>query len=368
MPPSHSDYYFGAGPARLPPAVRQQICAAIDHVTPGVSILELSHRSETFANILHQARRLLRSLYAVPDHYHILFMQGGASSQFDAVPLNILGDARHASYLDTGLWSCKAARLAAKYTRIKIIAGLEQKNNKLRSIDAQHWRVDQAGAYFHITPNETADGIALPEAVLSDTTAPVDVSAEVPVVADMTSCLLMRKVDFSRYGIVYAGAQKTLGIAGVTIVIVRDDLLHRAAEQTPHLYRYDLHVRENSIVNTAPVFACYVTGLMLAWVHKNGGIEAMRTQAKKRADLLYAAIDAHPLLQNNIDPASRSPINVVFNAERAGLIEKLLRNAQAAGLSGLAGHRLVGGVRASMYNGTPVAAVEKLAGLIAELT
>ena len=146
MPPSHSDYYFGAGPASLPPAVKQQICAAIDHVTPGVSILELSHRSETFANILNQARRLLRSLYAVPDNYHILFMQGGASSQFDAVPLNILGDAGHASYLDTGLWSRKAARLAAKYTRIKIIAGLEQKNNKLRSIDAQHWRVDQAGA------------------------------------------------------------------------------------------------------------------------------------------------------------------------------------------------------------------------------
>ena len=289
-------------------------------------------------------------------------MQGGASSQFDAVPLNILGDAKHASYLDTGLWSRKAARLAAKYTDIKMIAGLEQNNGRVCCVDSRHWQVDQASAYFHITPNETVDGIALPEV------AQLDVPADVPVVADMTSCLLMRAVDFCRYGIVYAGAQKTLGIAGVTIVIVRDDLLNRVARQTPHLYRYDLHVKENSIVNTAPVFACYVTKLMLEWAHKNGGIEAMQTQAKKRADLLYAAIDAHPLLQNNINQANRSPINVVFNAAQAGLIEKLLHKAQAAGLSGLAGHRLAGGVRASMYNGAPMVAVEKLAGLIARLT
>ena len=354
-----STHYFGAGPAALPDEVKQQ--AKIDFLqyqNSHVSILELSHRSEEFCQILRDAQMLLRELYAIPKNYHILFMQGGATSQFDAVPLNILGEAKHATYINTGLWSRKAADLARKYTSINLIEGLEKENSVIRCRHSNCWNVNEDTAYVHVTPNETVDGIELS-----------DVSElRVPVVADMTSCLLMKDIDVSRYGVLYAGTQKTLGIAGLTVVIVRDDLIGRVNPLTPEMYRYDTHVKENSIVNTSPVFACYMTKLMLEWVRDHGGVRKMIALAKERSELLYKSINESDLLMNKIASDSRSTINVVFNSPDQNLIASIISKAQQQGLTGIAGHRLVGGVRASMYNGTPIEAVKKLNRIIQNLS
>ena len=346
-----STHYFGAGPAALPLEVKQQIQSNIVRFTESdISILELSHRSEEFALILDSARNLLRNLYSIPSNYHILFMQGGATAQFDAVPLNLLGTAKHMTYIDTGFWSRKAADLAKKYAEVTLLNGLAEADGKICCIDTDQWNVSNDSAYVHITPNETIDGIELRSIK----------EMSIPLVADMTSCLLMRPFDISQYGLIYAGTQKTLGIAGLTVVIVRDDLLQQVSEQTPHLYRYDIHVREKSLVNTTPVFACYVTQLMLDWVNKNGGVKSMATQAQRRAELLYSAIDENPNIVNNICVANRSSVNVVFDFLHPQALQTFLAATNERGLLGLAGHRLVGGVRASMYNGTPMAAVENL--------
>ncbi len=348
-------HYFGAGPAALPDEVKQQAQKDLHQFQNShVSILELSHRSDEFSEILSQAQSLLRDLYAIPNNYHILFMQGGATGQFDAVPLNILGNAKHATYINTGLWSRKAADLARKYTTIKLIEGLDENDGEIICRQSESWNVSNDTAYVHITPNETVDGIELPE--ISGFGS--------PIVADMTSCLLMKDIDVSQYGILYAGAQKTLGIAGLTIVIVRDDLVRQANAVTPDMYRYDIHVKENSIVNTSPVFACYMTKLMLEWVHRNGGVKKMVTLAKERSQMLYQSINKNDLLVNKIAAESRSSINVVFNSADKSIIDSIISQAHQQGLTGLSGHRLVGGVRASMYNGTPMEAVVLLNKII----
>ena len=347
----NSTHYFGAGPAALPLEVKRQLQSdVIRFRDTEISILELSHRSDEFAAILDSARSLLRKLYSIPEQYHIIFMHGGATAQFDAVPLNLLGTAKHMSYVDAGFWSRKAADLAKKYGEVKIVKGLTAKENKICCIDSSQWMVSSDSAYVHVTPNETIDGIELDSIE----------EMPIPVIADMTSCLLVRPFDVTQYGLIYAGTQKTLGIAGLTVVIVHDDLLQRASEQTPYLYRYDVHVREQSLVNTSPVFACYVTQLMLDWVSKNGGVERMYSQAQARARLLYKTIDKNSNLVNRICDQNRSNINVVFDCLPPQAVQTFLMSAGERGLLGLAGHRLIGGIRASMYNGTPMAAVEEL--------
>ena len=356
MSPGH---YFGAGPAALPAEVKQQINqAVIQYQDLPISILELSHRSDEFFRILDDARKLLVSLYSIPDNYHVLFMQGGASLQFDAVPLNLLGSMQHATYLDTGLWSRRAAKFAEKYAQVDLVNGLEQLGNKNCLLAQDKWKIKAETAYLFVTPNETVDGIALPEIE----------SFEIPVVADMTSCLMMRPIDIARYGIIFSATQKTLGISGLTVVIVRDDLLARVSENTPYLLRYDEHVKENSIVNTSSVFACYVCKLMLEWIDQQGGVDEIVKQAEQRASLLYSAIDESEAWSNSICAAARSPINVVFDCQQKQMLEKFLSEAKQYNLTGLAGHRLKGGVRASMYCGTPLAAVEKLSELIRNIT
>ena len=350
-----STHYFGAGPAALPSAVKQQIQTdIIQYRNSPVSILELSHRTDEFSEILQRASHALRELYSIPDHYHILYMHGGATAQFDAIPLNLLGNARHAVYIDTGLWSRRAAEFAQKYGEVKVINALVNNNDEIRCIPSSEWKIDSTSAYVHVTPNETIDGVAFNDVP----------QTQVPIVADMTSCLLMQSFDVNDYGLIYAGAQKTLGIAGLAIVIVRDDLLNRVNDQTPWLYRYDVHVREQSKVNTTPVFACYVTQLMLGWVKQQGGVETMVEQAKLRANLLYKTIDKNSNLINNIASVNRSNINVVFDFSQQEKLEKFLRAAEEHGLYGLKGHRLVGGIRASMYNGTPMPAVKCLQELM----
>ena len=347
-------HYFGAGPAALPHDVKQQIQADIlCYQDLPVSILELSHRSVEFTEILNKARAQLRLLYAIPEHYHILFMTGGATAQFDAVPLNLLGHSKSATYIDTGIWSRKAANLASKYGEINIANGLEQKQGLTACLDPSLWDIKEDSTYVHITPNETVDGIELREIKKHHT-----------LVADMTSCLLIQAFDINDFGLIYCGAQKTVGIAGVTIVIVRDDLLKQAVPQVPEMLDYAQHVKDHSIVNTAPVFACYVAQLMLDWAQANGGVEVLCQQAQQRATLLYAEIDQHPGLINTICTKDRSNINVVFDFARQGACDEFIRLAAENGLHGLQGHRQNGGVRASMYNGTPMHAVEKLREII----
>ena len=355
----NTGHYFGAGPAALPQEVKQQINnAVINYKDLPVSILELSHRSDEFAAILEDARSLLRSLYSIPDNYHLLFMQGGASLQFDAIPLNLLGTLQRATYIDTGLWSRRAAGFAQKYAQVDLVNGLHELNNKQCLLAEEAWNIHSDAAYLYITPNETVDVIALPEVGHFD----------VPVVADMTSCFMMRPVDISRYGVIFAATQKTLGISGLTVVIVRDDLLDRADEDTPYLLRYDEHVKENSIVNTSSVFACYVCKLMLEWVDRQGGIVEMVKNAKHRASLLYSAVDESEVWSNSVCEAARSAINVVFDCPQRQTLELFLNKAKQHNLTGLEGHRLRGGVRASMYNGTPLEAVKQLSELIYDIS
>ena len=328
-----------------------------DYQDTNLSILELSHRSAEFKSILNRATRQLRELYSLPEQIHVQFMNGGATAQIDAIPLNLLGSATRMTYVDTGFWSRRAADLAKKYGDVQLVNGFSRRDDVICCQNPRQWHLDEKSAYLHITPNETIDGISLPE----------EFETRIPVVADMTSCLLMRPMDITRYGLVYAGAQKTLGIAGLTVVIVRDDLLDRVSKQTPWMLRYDIHARERSIVNTSPVFACYVTQLMLNWVKERGGIQAMAEQAQERAAILYDSIDSRTDVINHICKFSRSPINVVFNFAREEMLTEFLTRAGQQGLFGLEGHRLVGGVRASMYNGTPMAAVERLNTLLLEM-
>lgn len=355
----NSTHYFGAGPAALPPAVKQQIKAdVVSYKDSRLSILELSHRSEQFVQILMSAKKLLRELYSIPAHYKIIFMHGGATAQFDAIPLNLMGASRRMTYVNTGFWSVRAADFAKKYGQVQMVEGLSRKNGNLCCVAPRLWEIDAGSAYVHITPNETIDGIELKE--ITD--------FQMPLVADVTSCLLMRPFDINQFGLLYAGAQKTLGIAGLAVVIVREDLLERAADQTPHLYRYDVHVRENSLVNTAPVFACYVTELMLEWVNAHGGVKQMHKEAQVRAQCLYETINKNSALINQVCAENRSSMNVVFDFVQNEHLQKFLSDASEQGLHGLQGHRLVGGVRASMYNGTPMKAVEKLNALMQRIT
>ena len=353
-----STHYFGAGPAALPQAVKQQIQSdIICYQNSNLSILELSHRSVEFAAILDNARMLLRDLYSIPEQYKIIFMHGGATAQFDAVPLNLLGAAKQMTYVNTGFWSCKAAELAKKHGEVNLVEGLVHDDGKICCVEPEDWVINKDSAYVHITPNETIDGVELKH--IED--------MPIPLVADMTSCLLMRPFDINQFGLVYAATQKTLGIAGLTVVIVRDDLLERVSNQTPLLYRYDVHVREQSLVNTSPVFACYVTELMLDWVIKHGGVEQMQLDAHERAEYLYQTIDKNSALINRVCAKNRSTINVVFDFLRKEMLDDFLNAARALGLHGLEGHRLIGGVRASMYNGTPMAAVKKLKALMQQV-
>lgn len=354
----HQGHYFAAGPAALPAQVKQQIQDDILHYQDSsISILELGHRSEAFATILDDARRCMRVLYAIPDNYQILFVQGGATLHFDAVPLNLLGSKRCATYIDTGLWSAKAARSAQKYMRVETFNGLHTKAGQQSCVDPSDWVIDADSAYVHFTPNETVDGINCADPR----------KTPVPVVADMTSCLLMRELNVADFGCIYSGAQKTLGIAGLSVVIVRDDLLDRAHDSTPELCRYDLHAQHQSIVNTSPVFACYVMQLMLQWVSEQGGVSAMVEASRERAKIIYEAIDANDIWSNTIAPQYRSAINAVFQGQSQAHVDKLLSQAESCGLTGLQGHRKVGGVRVSMYNGTPLCAVEKLADMISSI-
>ena len=349
-------YNFSAGHAQLPEAVLEQAKAEmLDWRGSGMSVMEMSHRGKEFVAIAEQAEADLRELLAIPANYKVLFLQGGASSQFAAIPLNLLRGKTKADYLNTGMWSKKAISEAKKFAQVNVVASSEAVN--FTTVPAREtWKCDAEAAYLHYTPNETIGGVEL------HTVPDVDV----PLVADFSSTLLSRPVDVSRFGLIYAGAQKNIGPAGLTLVIVREDLLGQTVAGTPTMLDYAVMAKEGSMYNTPPTYAWYIAGLVFQWMKAQGGLSAIAARNQAKAGLLYKAIDESGFYRNPVDPAYRSWMNVPFTLPDAALDKPFLAEAKAAGLVTLAGHRSVGGMRASIYNAMPLEGVQALVDFMAD--
>ena len=343
-------YNFSAGPAQLPEAVLEQAKAEmLDWRGSGMSVMEMSHRGKEFVAIAEQAEADLRELLAIPANYKVLFLQGGASSQFAAIPLNLLRGKTKADYLNTGMWSKKAISEAKKFAQVNVVASSEAVN--FTTVPAREtWKCDAEAAYLHYTPNETIGGVELH-------TVP---DMDVPLVADFSSTLLSRPVDVSRFGLIYAGAQKNIGPAGLTLVIVREDLLGQTVAGTPTMLDYAVMAKEGSMYNTPPTYAWYIAGLVFQWLKAQGGLSAIAARNQAKAGLLYKAIDESGFYKNPVDPAYRSWMNVPFRQANPDLDKVFVAEAAAAGLTNLAGHRSVGGMRASIYNAMPLEGVQAL--------
>ncbi|AGA90097.1 phosphoserine aminotransferase [Thioflavicoccus mobilis 8321] len=350
-------YNFSAGPAMLPePVLRRAMDEMLDWHGSGMCVAEMSHRGKEFMSIAEQAEADLRELLAIPDGYKVLFLQGGASTQFAMVPLNLMGRGEGADYIKTGSWSKKAIAEAKRFGAVRIAATTEE-DRFTRAPAQDELALDAGSAYVHYTPNETIEGVEFP--YIPDV-------GERPLVADMSSTLLSRPIDVARYGIIYAGAQKNIGPAGLTIVIVREDLIGAATEQTPTMLDYRTHAESGSMYNTPPTYAWYLAGLVFQWLKDLGGLSAMATINERKAAALYAAIDASDFYANPVEPGSRSWMNVPFTLADPELDAKFLAEAKAEGLLTLKGHRSVGGMRASIYNAMPEEAVQALIAFMQE--
>jgi phosphoserine aminotransferase len=344
-------FNFSAGPAVLPRTVLEQARdELLDWHGSGMSVMEMSHRSKEYLSIATQAEADLRTLLAIPDNYKVLFLQGGATSQFAMVPMNLLRGCTQADYINTGAWSKKAIAEARRYCEVNVAASSADSN--FTTIPAiAGWQLNSAAAYVHYTPNETIGGVEFHE--IPDT-------GDVPLVADMSSTILSRPLDVSRYGLIYAGAQKNIGPAGLTVVIVRDDLIGTTLPVTPSMFDYQAHADNGSMLNTPPTFAWYLAGLVFVWLLGQGGLAAMADFNRRKAQHLYDAIDGSDFYHSPVDPACRSWMNVPFTLANADLDGEFLAQAKAAGLLNLKGHRSVGGMRASIYNAMPEAGVAAL--------
>ena len=350
---------FGAGPAVLPEAVLEQARAHL-LALPGVgmSVLEISHRSKAFDEILAAAEANIRALAGVSDDYHVLFLQGGATLQFSMVPMNLLprGESDVADYVLTGSWAQQAAAEAEKFGTVRI-AGTTQPDGYRRVPAQDELTLSGKASYVHLTTNNTIVGTqwrAIPE------------TGEVPLVVDASSDIFSRPLEIGKHGLVYAGAQKNLGPAGVTVVIIRRDLAERGPASLPKLLRYATHVKGGSRANTPPVFAIYLVSLVTAWLRGQGGLDAMAERNARKAEMLYAAIDRTGFYRGVAEPGHRSLMNVTFRLSDEGLESRFAAEADTAGLAGLKGHRSVGGLRASLYNACPVESVEALVDFMAE--
>ena len=350
-------FNFGAGPAMLPlPVLERARDELLDFAHSGMSVMEVGHRGSEFKAVVQSSQARLRELLDIPRGYHVLFLQGGAQMQFSAVPLNLIGAAGSADYVDTGAWSCKAITEAARYGRVNVVAS--GKDGGYCTIPAQHdWRRDRGACYLHYTPNETIGGVEFHFIPRSD---------GVPLVADMSSTILSRPLDVAKFGLIYAGAQKNIGIAGLTVVIVREDLIGRAQPHTPLLLDYKLQADTDSMANTAPTFAWYIAGLVFEWLHEQGGLAAMARRNERKARTLYHAIEASNFYANPVAAECRSWMNVPFTLADDALDPIFLDEAKAAGLTGLKGHRLLGGMRASIYNAMPQEGVQALVDFMKE--
>ena len=345
------NFNFSAGPSALPEAVLQQAQQEmLDWHGMGLSIMEMSHRSKEFVSVAEQAEQDLRDLMQIPDNYKVLFMQGGATSQFTMIPMNLLRGKKSADYINTGDWSKKAIKEASRYCDVNIVATTEE-GNFTRAPSQDELKLNPDAAYVHFTPNETIRGVEFD--YIPDT-------GDVPLVADMSSNILSRPVDVSRFAMIYAGAQKNIGPAGLTVVIVREDLLGDTLPGTPALYDYKVTADAGSMHNTPPTFGWYLAGLVFKWLKELGGVSAMTEVNRRKAEKLYGFIDASDFYSNPVAVNNRSWMNVPFILANADLDKQFLAEAEAQGLLNLPGHRSVGGMRASIYNAVPEAGVDAL--------
>jgi phosphoserine aminotransferase len=344
-------YNFSAGPAALPTEVLEQAQAEmLDWNGTGMSVMEMSHRGKAFMSIAAKAEADLRELMAIPENYKVLFMQGGASSQFAMVPINLLGDKTSADYLLTGQWSKKAVSEAKRFCDVNVIA--DTTDSKFTTVpDAADLQFGSDAAYVHYTPNETIVGVEFPY---------VPETGDVPLVADMSSTILSRQIDVSKFGIIYAGAQKNIGPAGLTIVIIREDLIGNANPAMPVMFDYKTCADNESMYNTPPTYGWYMAGLVFDYLLKKGGIASMEAINRRKAEKLYAAIDESDFYSNPVDVKCRSWMNVPFILADADKDAAFLEQAEANNLTTLKGHRSVGGMRASIYNAMPEAGVDAL--------
>ncbi len=350
-------YNFSAGPAALPAEVLEQAQAEmLDWNGSGMSVMEMSHRGKDYMSIAAKAEADLRQLMAIPDNYKVLFLQGGASSQFAMVPINLLNGKKTADYLLTGQWSKKAIAEAKRYCNVNLVA--DTTDSKFTAVpDETSLKFNPEAAYVHYTPNETIVGVEFD--YIPDT-------GDVPLVADMSSTILSRQIDVSKFGVIYAGAQKNIGPAGLTIVIVRDDLIGNANPAMPVMFDYKTFVDNESMYNTPPTYSWYMAGLVFAWGLKQGGMSAIETINQRKAEKLYQAIDDSAFYSNPVELNCRSWMNVPFILANADLDAAFLEQAAANGLVTLKGHRSVGGMRASIYNAMPEEGVDALISFMQE--
>jgi phosphoserine aminotransferase len=344
-------FNFSAGPAALPEEVLSQAAAEmLDWHGCGMSVMEMSHRGREFIAIAEQAESDLRELLSIPGNYKVLFLQGGATLQFGMLPMNLLRGRKSADFVNTGEWSKKAMKEAGGFCQARVVASAEDKNFTYAP-EQSSWKLDPDAAYVHYTSNETIGGVEFhwtPDA------------GKVPLVADMSSHFLSRPVDVGRHAVIYAGAQKNVGPAGLTVVIIRDDMLGGAPKGTPSMLDYKVHADAGSMSNTPPTYAIYLAGLVFQWIKRQGGITAMERHAIERSSLLYEALDRSSFYANPVRKQDRSRMNVPFTLADSKLDDEFLKGAKERGMVELKGHRSVGGMRASMYNAMSIEGVRHL--------
>ncbi|EKT58423.1 3-phosphoserine/phosphohydroxythreonine transaminase [Providencia sneebia] len=352
-------YNFSAGPAMLPVEVmrraEQEFC---NWKGLGVSVMEVSHRGKDFIAVAEEAEQNLRDLLNIPQNYKVLFCHGGARGHFAALPMNLLGDKTTADYIVGGYWAESAAEEAKKYCEPNIIETKRVKDGVLSIQPMDEWALSKDAAYIHYCPNETIDGLAIHE----EPNFPNDKV----VIADYSSSILSKPIDISRYGVIYAGAQKNIGPAGLTLVIIREDLLGKASKQTPSVLDYTVLAKYDSMFNTPPTFAWYLSGMVFKWLKEQGGLQEMAKRNYEKSQLLYNAIDNSEFYINRVAVENRSWMNVPFQMQNPALDEKFLEEAKARGLLSLKGHRVSGGMRASIYNAMPLAGVQALVDFMAD--
>jgi phosphoserine aminotransferase len=350
-------FNFSAGPATLPEAVlRQAAEEMLDWQGSGQSVMEMSHRGKEFMSIAAQAEADLRELMAIPANYKVLFLQGGATLQFAMVPINLLRGKTRADYVNTGEWAKKAIKEAKQYCQVNIVASSEDKNFTYAP-SQENWKLDKEAAYVHYTANETIGGVEFHW---------VPQTGDVPLVCDMSSNILSKPVDVGKYGLIYAGAQKNIGPAGLTIVIVREDLIGQTLPKTPVMLDYKTHAENDSMYNTPPTYSIYIAGLVFRWLKQQGGLAAMERRNREKAALLYAFLDRSEFFLSPVAKADRSLMNVPFTLRKPELDEEFLKGAKSRGMIQLKGHRSVGGMRASIYNAMPIEGVMALVDYMKE--
>lgn len=351
-------YNFSSGPAMLPTDVlRQAQEELVNWQGLGTSVMEISHRSKEFIHVAEEAEKDFRDLLQIPSNYKVLFSHGGGRGQFSALPLNLLGDRTTADYVDGGYWAASAVKEAKKYCQPNVIDAKVTVDGLRALKPMREWQLSDNAAYVHYCPNETIDGIAIDE---------TPDFGDAIVAADFSSTILSGPLDISRFGVIYAGAQKNIGPAGLTLVIVRDDLLGKAHTACPSVLDYSVLSENDSMFNTPPTFAWYLSGLVFKWLKAQGGVEAMNRINQQKADLLYGVIDTSDFYRNDVAPANRSRMNVPFQLADSNLDKLFLEESFAAGLHALKGHRVVGGMRASIYNAMPLAGVQVLTDFMKE--